>query len=70
MNEITVLVRIALYILVGRMMAGGWIPEEMAEELLNPAMVEMISAAVLALIAGGWYKVSEARRVLKVPKPG
>lgn len=65
MNELTVFVRIILWMVVGRLVAGGWIPEDLVGELTSPAMVETAAAAALALGTSIWYFYSKAHKSLK-----
>lgn len=65
MDELTVFVRIALYMVAGRLVAGGWLPHEVANEFTNPAVVEMLTGAMVGLGALIWYWLSKARRALR-----
>lgn len=65
MDEAIVFVRIALYMIAGRLVAGGWLPQDVADEITNPAMVEIVTGAVLGLGALAWYWASKARRALR-----
>jgi hypothetical protein len=62
--ELAVFVRIALYIIAGRVTAGGWLPADLQPELVSPAVIEAVTGLI---IAGGtvlWYRVSQARAAL------
>lgn len=61
----TAYVRIALYILSGFLIAGGWIPEEAQVLFTDPQIIEMLSGIVVAVGSLVWYIFSEARKVLK-----
>jgi hypothetical protein len=65
MNELTVFVRIILWMVVGRLVAGDWIPEGLVWELTSPAIVENVTAAALALGTSIWYFYSKAHKSLK-----
>lgn len=64
MDEMIVFVRIALYMVAGRAVAGGWMPQEVADMFVSPEMVEIMAGAVLGLISLIWYWVSKARKSL------
>ena len=61
---LTVYVRIGLYLLSGRLMAGGWIPEELKPMLVSPEMVETTTGYVVAGATLLWYHYSQARNAL------
>jgi len=61
---LTVYVRIALYILAGRLMAGGWIPEDVKLMLVSPEMVETTTGILLGAITIAWYHYSRARNAI------
>ncbi|MGL4634924.1 MAG: hypothetical protein ACRCWF_02995 [Beijerinckiaceae bacterium] len=65
MTELAVFVRIGLYIISGRLMAGGWLPPELQVEIVGPAMVEAATGAVVAAGALAWYYFSKARAALR-----
>jgi len=65
MNELIVFVRIALYMIAGRLVAGGWMPEEIAGHMTDPAIVEMVTGALVGVGALVWYWFSTARRYLR-----
>ena len=65
-GELVVFVRIALYVIAGRLAAGGWLPDDMRSQLTDPATVEAVSGVLVALAALAWYWVSKARQALKV----
>lgn len=64
-QELTVFIRIGLYILIGRMIAGGILPVEVQGQVNNPHMVEMMVTGVVALVTGLWYWFSAARKALR-----
>lgn len=64
-QELAPLARIALYIVSGRLAAGGWLPPEAQNELLSPAMTELVAGAAVAAVALFWYYFSQARAALK-----
>ena len=61
-DELIVFVRIALYIIAGRLVAGGWLPVDMQSELLSQGTVEAVSGALVAIGALIWYWASKARQ--------
>lgn len=61
---LTVYVRIALYLLSGRLMAGGWIPEDVKPMLVSPEMVETTTGYVVVGATLLWYHYSQARNAL------
>lgn len=65
-DELIVFVRIALYIIAGRLVAGGWLPVDMQSELLSQGTVEAVSGALVAIGALIWYWASKARQALRV----
>lgn len=63
-DDLIVFVRIGLYMLSGRAVAGGWLPPEMVPEVVNPKTAE---AAIGIIIGAGttvWYLASKARAAL------
>jgi hypothetical protein len=64
-SEMVVLVRIALYIISGRLAAGGWLPQDIAAQLGDPAVAEAITGVVLGGFTLIWYKLSAARKALQ-----
>lgn len=62
--ELTVLARIALYVVSGRLIAGGWLPAELQPELVSPAVVEAVIGVGVGLATYCWYLVSQARKAL------
>lgn len=69
-GELVVFVRIGLYVLAGRAVAGGWLPPELQSEVVSPAMVEAVTGVVLGAGAVVWYWVSKARAALKAAITG
>ena len=65
MDEAIVFVRIALYMIAGRLVAGGWLPQDVADQITRPAMVEALTGALIGLGALAWYWASKARRALR-----
>jgi hypothetical protein len=59
-----VYVRIALYVIAGRLVAGGWLPPELVPEFVSPVVVEMVAGVLVAGVALVWYWFSRARAVL------
>ena len=64
-DELIVFVRIALYVLAGRLAAGGWMPEEAAAMLASPEAVEAVTGVLLGTGALFWYHMSKARKALR-----
>lgn len=64
-DELTVILRIALYIVAGRLVAGGWLPEDVAAQLTSPEFVEAVVGIVTGSAVFAWYMFSKARRALK-----
>ena len=64
-QELAPLARIALYVIAGRLTAGGWLPPDMQPELVSPAMVEAMIGLVVFAITYVWYWFSQARTALK-----
>ena len=64
-DELIVLVRIGLFILAGRGVAGGWLPDDVAAQLTDPAVVELVAGALLGLVSLIWYWQSRARKALR-----
>lgn len=60
-----VYVRIALYVLAGRLVAGGWLPPELVPDFASPVVVEMIAGGLVAGLALLWYWLSAARAALR-----
>ncbi len=69
MDELIVVVRIALFMAAGRLASGGWLPDDLApyvaEYLTDPMMVERVASGVLAAGTLLWYWFSKARRSLR-----
>lgn len=63
-DEMMVFVRIGLYALAGRLTAGGWLPDDIAEMVKSPAAVEAVTGVMLAVGALVWYWFSKARAAL------
>lgn len=59
-----VYVRIALYMVAGRLVAGGWLPPELVPEFVSPVVVEMVAGALIAAGTVVWYWFSRARAAL------
>lgn len=68
-DELIVFVRIGLYMIAGRLVAGGWLPPELQTELVSPGVVEAVTGLILAAGALVWYWVSKARAALKDALP-
>jgi|GEM_PF-4787577 len=64
MDEMIVFVRIALYMIAGRAVAGGWMPQEAADLFVSPEMVEIMAGLALGLVSLIWYWISKARKAL------
>jgi hypothetical protein len=63
--EVMVFVRIGLYILAGKALAGGWLPAEVAEYVKSPEVIEVITGLVLSAGTVLWYWKSQAHAALK-----
>lgn len=63
-DQLTVMVRIALYVIAGRLVAGGWLPDDIAVHLTDPALIEIVTGAFVAGGTLAWYWASKARRAL------
>jgi hypothetical protein len=63
-DEGTVLVRIMLWIVLGRLVAGGWLPEDVAAQFTSPAVIEAATSVVFGALLGIWYWLSKARQAL------
>lgn len=60
-SELTVLVRIGLYILAGRLTVYDLPPEVIGIITTDPAMVDLVSqaaAGLVALVAFGWWRIA------------
>jgi len=59
----TALARIALYIVVGYLSRGGWLPQDIADEISsNPDMVWAIEAGISAMVGAGtlaWWRIAK-----------
>ena len=64
-DELIVFVRIALYALSGRAVAGGWLPQDVADQLAGPEAVEAITGVLIGACALAWYWLSKARARLR-----
>lgn len=64
--ELTVFVRISLYMLAGRLVAGGWLPAEAANYITyDPAFIEAVTGLLVGAVALFWYWLSQARKALR-----
>ena len=61
---LAVYIRIGLYLLSGRLLAGNWIPEDVKPMLVSPEMVEATTGYVVAGTTLVWYHFSQAHRAL------
>lgn len=65
-EEIKPLARIAVFMVSGYLMNGGWLPEDVAELMrTDPAMVELAAGAILGVVTLGIYWFSNARKALR-----
>lgn len=48
--NLSVYVRIALYVLTGVLMRGGWLPPDASIFFTDPSVVEAVTAAVVGLL--------------------
>lgn len=64
--ELIVFVRIALYVIAGWLVRGGWLPADMQSQFVDPATVEAVTGVLVAVATLAWYWVSLARQALKV----
>ncbi len=61
----TFLARYALIILATKMVAGNWLPAEIAHEIAaDPTMIEMVAGFMVGASALGWYYWSAARKAV------
>ena len=66
MDDLTVFVRIVLFVVAGNLMSGGLLPSWLADLLyLNPQIADMIVGGLVAAGTYVWYWFSKARRRLK-----
>lgn len=65
MDDLIVFVRIGLYIAAGRLVSGGWLPEDVAPLFTSPQMVETVTGIVLGGATLAWYWLSKARKALR-----
>lgn len=68
LDDIAVFVRIALWVLAGKLIAGGWLPEDVRHLVTSPEMVEAVSALVLGGGTAVWYWFSKSHRALQSMK--
>ena len=58
-----VIIRIVLYIIAGRLAAGGWLPQDVADVVSSdPEFIGLIEAAVSSAIAGltvTWWRLAK-----------
>jgi hypothetical protein len=64
-QELAPLIRIALYVVAGRLTAGGWLPAELQPEIVSPAVVEAVLGVGVFAVTYVWYWFSEARKALR-----
>lgn len=68
-DDLVVWVRIALYMLAGRLTAGDFLPPEMVPQLVKEIATPQAAEAALGIILGAattvWYFFSKARAALK-----
>lgn len=64
-DEVIVFVRIGLYIAAGRLVAGGWLPQDVSALLTSPETVEAVTGLILGAGVLAWYLVSKARKALR-----
>lgn len=57
-NDITVIIRILLYVAAGRLTAGGWLPAGIADD---PALIEAVTGVVIGSATLGWWKLAQWR---------
>lgn len=60
-EDLTVILRLFLYAIAGRLTAGGWLPAEYAELLQSPQFIEAVTGVVLFLATAAWWKVAKRR---------
>ena len=63
--DVIVFVRIGLYMLSGRAVAGGWLPPDMVSEVVSPATAEAAVGIAIGAATTIWYFFSQARAALK-----
>jgi hypothetical protein len=68
LDDIAVFVRIALWVLAGKLIAGGWLPEDVRHLVTSPEMVEAFSALILGSGTAVWYWFSKSHRALQAVK--
>lgn len=64
-DQLIVFVRIALYALAGYAVQGGWMPQALADQLTDPATVEVFTALILGAGTFIWYMFSKSRKALR-----
>ena len=62
--EIMVFVRIGLYIIEGKALAGGCLPEEAALYVKSPEVVEVVTGLLISGVTVLWYTKSQAHKAL------
>lgn len=60
--NITVIVRVLLYVLAGVLMRGGWLPHDATIVFTDPAVVEIAAGAVLAILTSIFTVKHEGRK--------
>lgn len=59
----TVVIRIILYIIAGYLLRGGWIPEDVAEQISNnEELVLLLEAGVGVVVTAGtvlWWRLAK-----------
>ncbi|MDP0925726.1 hypothetical protein Q0601_00930 [Paracoccus onubensis] len=61
-TNITVIVRVLLYVIAGVLMRGGWLPGDATIVFTDPAVVELVAGAVLAVLTGVFTVKHEGRK--------
>lgn len=61
-THISVFVRVVLYIIAGRLSAGGWLPHDAPIMFTDPALVEALSGIVLAVMTAVFTARHEAKK--------
>lgn len=57
-SELTVILRIFLYAIAGRLTAGGWLPEGAAE---NPEFIEAVLGVLMFAGTAIWWRVAKIK---------
>lgn len=65
LDDLTVFVRIGLWILAGKLISGGWLPEDVAHLVKSPEMVEAITGLLIGGITAVWYWFSKSHKALR-----